>query len=302
MRKSSLADALALGPRAVAVADIGAAFFGEQQLYQPLIEAGVGGLICFEPDEARIADLRRHLGDRGQVFPFALGDGGTHTLHIAPGGMTSLLEPDQEAYSLYTLFAAAPFSPVASSITTAELRTRRLDDLDEVPPIDLLKVDVQGSELMILQNAARKLADCAAIQVEVPFVPLYKRMPTFGEIDAELRRQGFMVHGFASLKRLPLHPYGAGSPLAGINQLVDLDMVYVRDLRRMDRIPDAILRKTAVIADACYQSFDLAQRCLAELGRRRSVPAEVGSDYAALRAGGFRVGTVHMTPAAQPAA
>jgi hypothetical protein len=46
-------------------------------------------------------------------------------------------------------------------------------------------------------------------------------------------------------------------------------MVYVKDLRRMQNLPERVLKHTAVA------SFDLALRCLHELQRRQSIAAEM---------------------------
>lgn len=295
----NLGAELGVPQKSIAIVDVGAAFFGEKPFYQPLIDQGVGTLICFEPDDAQFAKLQEHLGHNGLVLPFALGDGNAHTLHISSGGMTSLLEPDQEAYNLFSLFALPPYSPVDASIRKATVPTHKLDDISDVGPIDFLKIDIQGAELMVLKNARRKLEECSIIQVEVSFVPLYKGAPTFGDIDSELRSQGFMVHGFATIKRLPIHPYNAQGLLNGINQLVDLDMIYIRDISRIDRLPDRVLINTALAADACYSSFDLALRCVVELARRKSLSADCVTRYSEFRANSKITGYVHFTPMVQ---
>ena len=210
--------------------------------------------------------------------------------------MTSILEADQASYGLFDLFAKPPFSPIDASARRETIATTRLDDLGNLKQIDLFKIDVQGAELMILQNGRTKLSECSVVQVEVPFVPLYKDQPTFGDIDAELRAQGFMVHGFATIKRLPMHPYDVAGSLSGINQLIDLDMIYIRDMRRMEKLSATIMRTTAVLADMCYGSFDLALRCLSELGRRGFVEAGATEQYTRAAAGRKRLGYIHYTP------
>ncbi len=298
--ESILAD-LAPGERSISIVDVGAAFFGEKQLYRPLLDRNLGRLTSFEPDAAKFDELNRmaKAGDRDVILNYALGDGNTHALHLAAGGMTSLFEPDQASYDLFTLFSKPPFSPVQAAGNPQAVPTTRLDDIAGLDRIDVLKIDVQGSELMILQNGRKKLSDCSILQVEVPFVCLYKGQPTFGDIDAELRAQGFMVHGFATLKRLPMHPYKVQGPLTGINQLIDLDMVYIRDCRRMQMISTNVLRKTAIVADLCYGSFDLTLRCLTELSRRRVIPKDTPDRYVGSASHRSRVSYIHHTPCVQ---
>lgn len=55
--------------------------------------------------------------------------------------------------------------------STREVETVRLDDVPETASVDLLKIDIQGGELMVFQNAERRLADALVIQTEVEFLP-----------------------------------------------------------------------------------------------------------------------------------
>jgi hypothetical protein len=121
---------------------------------------------------------------------------------------------------------------------------------------------------MALRNGRAKLANCAVVQIEMSFFTLYKEQPGFGEVDAELRALGLVVHGFAELKRYPVAPYRGDDVWRGLNQLVEADLIYVRDPKRPAALASDHLRKIALAVDACYGSYDLATRCLAELERR----------------------------------
>lgn len=59
-----------------------------------------------------------------------------------------------------------------------------------------MKLDVQGSELSVLQHARRVLQDVTALQVEVEFIRLYENQPLFAYVDMFLRDQGFVFHTF----------------------------------------------------------------------------------------------------------
>jgi FkbM family methyltransferase len=265
----------------IRIADVGAAFLGNKPPYQALIDSGVAKRFAFEPDESRLDELRGRLEPGAVLLPYALGDGARHRLHIATGGMTSLLEPDPESWAFLTPFGMPPFMPLADSVRTIEIETRRLDDVEEVPSIDFPKIDVQGAELMVLRNGRAKLKDCAFLQIEMSFFTLYKDQPSFAEVDQELRAQGFMAHGFAEMARFPIAPYRGQDVWLGLNQLVEVDMLYVRDVKHPHTLTTDQLKKTALIADACYGSFDLATRCLAELERRGDCGAGLAERYAA---------------------
>lgn len=77
-------------------------------------------------------------------------------------------------------------------IGATQINTRRLDDISGITRVDYLKIDIQGGELDVFRHAKRKLAEASVIQTEVSFVGLYENQPSFGEIDIELRRQGFI--------------------------------------------------------------------------------------------------------------
>jgi FkbM family methyltransferase len=292
-----LSEALGVPGGFIRIADVGAAFLGQRPPYQALIDEGVARRFAFEPDEARLDELRATLEEGAVLLPYALGDGGTHRLHVAPGGMTSLLEPDPDSYAFLTPFGRPPFSPVPESVRVTEIATRRLDDLDEVPAVDFLKIDVQGAELMILRNGRAKLSDCAVVQIEMPFFALYKNQPGFADLDAELRSLGLVVHGLAELKRYPVAPFEPDDLWRGLNQLVEVDMIYVRDLKAPGSVATDQLTKIALICDACYGSFDIAARCLTELERRSACPAGTAGAYLASLRGRSRSVTPHELPA-----
>jgi hypothetical protein len=154
-----------------------------------------------------------------------------------------------------------------------EVATRKLDDLAEVKAMDFLKIDVQGSELEVFRNGATKLGRAVVIQTEVAFFPLYEDQPLFADVDAELRRQGFMPHTFfPGIKRWCIAPMVVnGNPRAGLNQMLDADLVYVRDLFAMDQLDDEQLKQMALVVHACYGSFDLTLRCIELLEARGAI-------------------------------
>jgi FkbM family methyltransferase len=270
-----LAELLSVPPESIVVADVGAAFFGDVAPYQPLREAGLCKLFAFEPDERLLADLQRHLGPGATIFPYAIGDGREARLHVCPFGMTSLLEPDPRSLAFFNLFPE--FGKIE---TTTTVSTRRLDEVDDLPAVDYLKIDVQGSELRIFQNARKKLKTCAAIQTEISFITLYKGQPAFGEIDRELRFQGFIPHCFTNVKCWSIAPtHRDNDPRKPFNQLLEADIVYVRDVVNVALLSRDQLTKIAVIADHCYQSVDLAIRCMLELRRRSLLSADAIERY-----------------------
>jgi hypothetical protein len=158
--------------------------------------------------------------------------------------------------------------------------SKRLDDVDEITNLDFLKMDIQGAELMVLQHGRNKLKQALAVQTEVSFVTLYQNQPTMGEIDGELRRQGFIPHCYADVKKWPISPVVVNNnPRAALNQLLEADIVYVRDVTKPDALSDEQLKHLALIAHYCYHSLDLAGHCLNVLIRRGALPAHSLETY-----------------------
>ena len=145
---------------------------------------------------------------------------------------------------------------------------QRLDDIVEITELDFLKIDVQGAEMAVFKGGRTKLSKAVAIQTEVSFIPLYKNQPTLGEIDIALRGMGFVPHTFTALNRRMLHPLRGASPFDHLNQLLEADIVYVRDFRDMGSMNKEQLAHLAMIAHHVYGSFDLAFRCLVQLADR----------------------------------
>jgi hypothetical protein len=186
--------------------------------------------------------------------------------------MTSLLEPDPAALDVFEYL-----KPPAQVIERVLVQARRLDDIAEIQHLDFLKIDVQGAELAVFRGGKAKLAETVAIQTEVSFMTLYKDQPTLGDIDSELRSQGFLPHCFAAIKLWPIAP--CVDPRQPLNQLLEADMVYVRDFTQADSMSDEQLKHLALIAHYCYRSFDLALRCAMLLEQRQAVQAGTQQRY-----------------------
>jgi FkbM family methyltransferase len=253
------------------IVDIGANLIDGDPPYKQMLESGLCTVTGFEPQTNALAELHRRQGPLETYLPHAVGDGETHRLRVTrASGMTSLLSPDPQRLALFNGL------PVwGSVIYEIELPTYRLDDIDAVAEFDLLKIDIQGGELMAFRNGRRKLADAVAVQTEVSFVPVYENQPVFGDVDLELRQQGFLPHAFHQIKRWGIAPTVFGGDVRqGQNQLMEADMVYVRDITYPERFTDEQLSHLAMIAFHVYGSIDLALFCIHQLSQRGRTPSD----------------------------
>lgn len=281
LRESALADLLAL-ERPTEVVDIGASPIDGEPPYRAMLAAGQCRVTGFEPQPEALRALQRQQGPLERYFSWAVGDGRAHTLQVcAAPGMTSLLEPDPAAFALFDLLR-----PMAQVVARIAVLTRRLDDIEDIEQLDFLKIDAQGSELAVLRAGTARLAHAVAVQVEVSFVPLYQGQACIGDIDLELRRQGFLPHCLAALKQWPVAPCVVnGDPRLPLRQLLEADLVYLRNLTRPDAMSDAQLRQLAMVAHWCFQSFDVALRCVLLLEQRGALATGTQARYLRLAAG-----------------
>ncbi|MEB3022251.1 FkbM family methyltransferase [[Mycobacterium] crassicus] len=262
--------------RLTGVVDIGANPIDGDPPYRAMLDAGLCTVTGFEPQPDALAELVRRKGPLETYLPYAVGDGGTHRLQITQAsGMTSMFRPDTRRLALFN-----GFTEWGAVIDEVDVPTCRLDDIDEIGVVDLLKIDIQGGELMTFRNGRAKLANAVAIQTEVSFIALYEGQPVFGEIDLELRAQGFVPHSFPAIKRWAIAPTVFGGNFRiGQNQLLEADVAYVRDFAYPERLSDEQLSQLAMIAFHVYGSHDLAHFCILELSRRGSTPADAGARF-----------------------
>ena len=257
--------------RLTEVVDIGANPIDGEPPYKDMLHSGLCKVTGFEPQESALAQLLQAKGEHERYLPYAVGDGKQHTLHICrASGMTSLFEPDETVLSLFEILHSC-----SEVIEKIPLTTQRLDDIKEIEAIDLLKIDIQGGELSVFQNGSRLLAKAVCIQTEVSFLTLYKDQPTLGDIDIELRKQGFIPHCAAAIKNWPIAPFvSPNTPYQPLNQLLEADLVYVRDFSHPELMDDEQLKHLALIAQFCYGSIDLTMRCIMLLAERGTLQSD----------------------------
>lgn len=260
----------------IRIVDVGSSPVDGPPPYQPLVDQVPTEVIGFEPNPDARAELQATLKPHEILLADALGDGGRHTLHFchAPG-MNSLLEPDPTVLEKFHLFGE--FGTV---LRTETVSTKRLDDLQDVGRIDFLKLDVQGFEKTIIENGRQRIKGCLVVHTEAAFVPMYRKQPCLGEVDTLLRELGFVVHTVFSLKRWGVAPMLLnGDPRKGLNQVLDGDLVYVRNFFDLTHWDDVEIARFAHILHFTYGSFDVVYYLLRELMRRRVIAPNAPHQY-----------------------
>lgn len=275
---------------AVHVVDVGANPIEGDAPYGELLRAGRAVVTGFEPQPQALAALNRKKTSAETYLPYALGDGGTAELRLyAQSGFASLFDIDESRAAL------VGFGRGTRPAGRIGLETRRLDDLAEIPPIDFLKIDVQGSELAVIRNGRQKLCGAVLVQAEVRLLPLYQGEPTMGEVVAELAQQGFVLHDFAFLKRRPLSARSAARIRPRFNrQLVDGDALFVRDPATAGAMSDAQLWRLSLLAHSVAQSPNLSAFCIEVLEARGAMPNGAANRYVDLLPPQWRCEDAHV--------
>jgi FkbM family methyltransferase len=247
------------------IVDVGAMTLGEgTEPYAALLKATPCDVIGFEPVAAECEKLNNLKQSSHRFLPYFIGDGTTQMFHECNFPMTSsLFEPNTALLSKFQ-----NLEELVRVTKKYPVQTKRLDDIPDVKNTDMLKVDVQGAELLVFQGAVSMLNDVLVIQTEVEFVTLYKQQPLFSDIDSFLRSQGFSFHRLAASGR-------AFKPLAVNNDVNAMgsqwlwgDAVYVRDFMAFDQLLPLSLLKLAVILHENYGSVDLAASALESYDRQ----------------------------------
>lgn len=193
-------------------------------------------------------------------YPLALaGEVGESTLYITNViHCSSLYEPNLTYTSRFQGFNVG-----LNVEATVQVETTTLDvfaQSEGLKSIDVLKVDVQGADLDVLQGGQQIIAATTlAIMIEVEFSAIYRGQPLFSDIDQYLRSQGFVLFDLTmdnSWCRLPRAISPFQSQRRG-GQLLWADAIYLRDLLGDDQRQQnahlqtpAHLLKLAAIADA----------------------------------------------------
>ena len=245
--------------------------------YQILLEMQGCRVWGFEPDKAAFEALQDKPNAAATYMNAAVGPTGKATFYHHPQnalGSTFPIRPQ----SVEFLGRPGWHKPDGQ---TSDITLQALDDMPDLPKPDVLKIDIQGGELGVLQTGQDTLSDAVAIIPEVRFYRLYEGEPMFGEVDTALHRMGFVLHKFLFSKTVGIANSQAGRAKPDVmrNQLMDGDAVYIRNLEDPTALTPLQLKQLALAAAGIFDSLDLTLHCLDRLVERDAVAQDLPAAY-----------------------
>ncbi len=189
---------LLVGADATVILDIGANTGQSAELFSRVFpRASIFAIEPYEPSYNAIVAKRLQ-----RVHPHLAAIGassGTVVLHVNSHAETnSLLAANSDGRRL--------FPEQMVSLSTTQVEMINLDSFaarEGLDRIDFIKIDVQGTELEVLQGGQSVLSRARVIQIECNFIPTYEGSSVYSEVDIALRKAGFDFYNFYGLHQDP---------------------------------------------------------------------------------------------------
>lgn len=266
-RMATIAKPLAalLFERPLTIVDIGAQNLSdEEHVYGPITKNGMPHrIIGFEPLEHRREERLQAQGHENTVLlPAFIGDGTRRTFHINAPDSTSSLFPFNRNVTDHLIGL--------DHLKTVEVEmvdTTTLDDaLRNYGDVDFIKLDIQGAELLALQNAQVTLAKTLVVHCEVLFAEMYEGQAFFSDIDSLMRKAGFDLIDL---------PYLCKYPVVGTKSFKSKDRLGWGDAIYFRKLPgDAHWRDFLVQSAFAIAVYDKPSLALALAKRLNDGPAK----------------------------
>jgi FkbM family methyltransferase len=159
-------------------------------------------IYSFEPLEGPATEFRQAFGSDNQVrlFNKAVGPkAGLLPIYVTTkDDSSSLLKPGTKQSEIFGVESQNVNEIFVSRLSECLGRT-------DLKPSSLLKIDVQGSELDVLEGSSDLIDQFDAVYVECSFLQLYEGQPLVGEIVHWLLARDFLLAGVYNQYADPQH-------------------------------------------------------------------------------------------------
>ncbi|MEO0461134.1 MAG: FkbM family methyltransferase [Myxococcota bacterium] len=183
------------------IVDVGAS--RGQFAIETLARGFTGEIVSFEALPGVHLELQEHakqFKDRWTVAPrTALGrEHGVTAFHVTRNRQSSsLLVPSSDLQRMSANLEQTEVIEVPC--TTLDRFFPNTDELGRF----VLKLDVQGAEMSVLEGGLNTLSACSGVLIELSLVPLYEGQPLASDLDSFLRSEGFSAWDIIPFYRAP---------------------------------------------------------------------------------------------------
>jgi FkbM family methyltransferase len=245
------------------VLDVGAATFGwDPQLFESFADEGLLKISGFEPDESSYEKLINDGKPNRNYRNLALGDGEIREFYTYSGEhLNSLLRANIETMTWFG------YEEIINIEKIERIKTFRLDDIKDIEPISMIKIDTQGSELMILKNAVDTLSKALFVQLETALIPIYEHQPTVFEVGTWMMNQGFVPLFSPKNNKLQYQILGVDADLPR-SQVVEMDFIFMKNPSTWDQLNTSELKTLAYLSHIMFRAFDLSTLALSKIDLR----------------------------------
>jgi FkbM family methyltransferase len=181
------------------ILDVGANKGDTAALYRSMFSQAK--IHCFEPFPETIAQLEDRFGSDADItiVPKAVStEVGETTFFVNHAAATNSLLPRPEQDRLYPE-SAGPKGEI--KVETVDLDS--YCKLSSIKQVGILKLDIQGGELMAIAGARRLLSEqlVDVVYSEIQFVPLYEGAAQFDGVWSKMRELGYALFDVYDLHR-----------------------------------------------------------------------------------------------------
>lgn len=231
----------------------------DSQTYEALDQNFSLNVIKFEPDKSNYELEKSRRRDYETWINRGIADGNPHDFFITNyEACSSIFEPDLDKMNQFNCGKLSSLMQPKAKFT---IQTSTLDDAISLP-IDDLRMDIQGAELMALEGAETTLKTVLTVQTEVSFVQQYKNQPLFTDIEFLLRKRDFNLTRLMEPHHHPLTPFTSENP--SDNAFIPLwtDALFVKNVLNPSRLDPEMLLKLAILSGVRYQMLDVMYRSI----------------------------------------
>jgi FkbM family methyltransferase len=187
------------GEKNLVIFDVGAYVGDITAIYTKTFPSAT--VYCFEPFADSFQELSR-LAKQESIRPYQV------AFSDQNGKAMFQVNTDRSCNSIFPRPSAGAkyYSKSSQNIGQIEVETQILDtfcDTENITDIDILKLDVEGSELKVLSGASERLRDkrIKLIYTEIMFVPHYEGGCLFCNVSDFLSRYNYTLFNLYNLKR-----------------------------------------------------------------------------------------------------